>query len=270
MSVFFGPTTATNVLFNWNQLILFLDDCVPSLSKNIVGATQKDIDVLRQHSLIDLPKNYLGFLRHFGGEDGGVRVFPRHLYLATELAQKSFADTAAWDRSQYWLIGLMDYRLVEDPHDLFLALSLGDSIDAPVVGMDPDPDDTSSDSFPIAHSLADLIVSGLAWRLAKRNKKFEERVVAFCGDSGNKDKFVRQRFWELVCLMKKSGFSQCVSGTENTWMGIQYPETLVLIRVSLDKDLVAVNLIGDNPALISKTCEMVVAAGLAEPMSLLR
>lgn len=260
---------ATQIPMDWQQLLSFLDDYTPGLAKKIHGASPSDIDALCRRSPIPFPKNYLEFLRHFGGEDGGFRVFPRHLYLAKELLVHTASAATSWNPSRHLLIGVMESRICEDPHDLFLDLPSGNAIDAPLIGMDPDPEEPNGESFSIACSLADRLIIQVAWRVVDKPNKASARLVAFGSESAGAKVDVQERYRKLVSVAAKLGYAPCVSPTANTWMGRQGPETFVLIRQSQAHDLAAMDLRGNDQILIAQTRETIEDLGLAESMSVL-
>jgi len=259
---------ASYVPIDWQKFLSFLEDRRPGLPNKIHGASPADLEALRRRSPVPLPENYLGFLRHFGGEDGGFRVFPRHFYLVRELLHEVIQDPLGWDPSRCLLIGIMESRDCEDPHDLFLDLSQADATDAPLVGLDPDPEEPNAECFPIAPSLADRLIIQIAWRLVDRPKKAKARLVAF-GNPSSKGTAVPHLYRELVSVAEKLGFVACVSATSNTWMGRQGRETFALIHASQECDLAAMDLCGDDPIPIAQVREVVEDLGLAEPMSVL-
>lgn len=252
---------------DWQKLLAFLGDRKPGLPEKIRGVSQDELEALRRRSPVPLPENYVGFLRHFGGADGGFRVFPRHHYLAAELLREGPQEPAGWDPDRHLLIGLMESKECEDPHDLFLELSRGDATDAPLVGMDLDPEEPSTQGFPLAHSLADRLIL-LAWRPVNRPKPAKARLVGFCNPApGNTE--VLQRYRALVAVAERLGFTPCVSATANTWMGRQGRETFALVYNALSDTVVSMELRGDDAAPIAQVREVVEDLGLAEPTRVL-
>jgi hypothetical protein len=256
-------------LVDWPQLLAFVEDRMPGLGEKIRGASPAELDALRKRSPLPLPENYVGFLRHFGGADGGFRVFPRHFYLAAELLNGS---VVGWNPERYLLIGIMEDKLCEDPLDLFLDLSHGDATDAPLVGLETrdadedDDDDDEPEQVPVrrAYSLADRLLVQIAWRCAILNKTAKARLVALCQPSTG-DAAVFTRYRELVGVAEKLGFAPCVSATAHNWLGRRDGETFAAIHISLTDDLVAMELRGDDPGAVAQVREVVDDLGLAKP-----
>lgn len=264
----------THAPLNWSQILEFVHERMPDASAKIRGADPAELAALQRRSRVALPENYVGFLRHFGGNDGGFRVFPRHDYLAAELLS---GPPPRWDPERYLLIGIMSDKVCEVPFDLHLDLSRADTVDAPLVSLPPSRDDEDDDEDddeaellpdPIAPSLADRLILHITWRCANQNKKAKVRLDAFFPHSPSEHE-VSTRYRELVAAAEQLGFAPCVSATANTWVGRRDGETFVRIHTARENALVVMDVRGDDAVAVAQVREVVEDLGLGKPARIL-
>lgn len=254
-------------LMNWQCFLEFLNERRPGIGDQIRGTPVSEIESLQRRCPQPLPKNYVNFLRYFGSSAGEFPFFLEHRYLIQDLLEFP-TEAVAWDPLRYLLIGILESRDREDPFDLFLDLAKGNAVDAPLVGIDPDPEESNPPVIRLAHGLADRAISQAAWRCALNDQPAKARLVALCQSVPDSSAMLH-RHRELVAIAERLGFAACVSATPYTWLGRRERETFALIYAGVDDSLVICELRGNDQAAIAQAREVIADSSLAKPTQLI-